>query len=92
MLGEGGELQARGDEPVAQVGLGEDEPARGAVERRLDAVEVVGGALGGAQLRPGDDRRVVAAHELLELGLGLAHVARREVGGLTADLDRLVCR
>ena len=90
MLGEGGELEAGRDEAVAQAGLGEDQPAGGAVQRRLDAVEVVRGALGGAELRPGDDGRVVAAHELLELGLGLAQVARREVGGLGADLDRLV--
>ena len=90
VLGERGELEAGRDEPVAQVGLGEDQALRAAVQRRPDPREVVRGALGGADLRPRDDRRVVGADELLELGLGLVQVARREVRRLGADLDRLV--
>ena len=65
-------------------------PVVRAVERRLDAGQVVGGALGGAALRPRDDGRVAGARELLQLGLGLLERARGEVGGLRADLDRLV--
>ena len=71
VLGEGGELEAGGDEAVAQVGLGEDQAGGAAVEVGLQAREVVGGALGGAALRPGDDGRVAGAGELLQLGLGL---------------------
>ena len=54
--------------------------------------EVVGGALAVAPARPGDDGLVVGADELLELGLGLLERARGEVGGLGAELDRLVAR
>ena len=67
VLGERGELEPRRDEAVAQAGLGEDQALARAVERGLDAVQVVRGALGGADLRPRDDRRVVGADELLEL-------------------------
>ena len=90
VFGERGELEAGRDEPVAQVGLGEDQARGAAVEGRPDPRQVVRGALGGADLRPGDDRRVVGADELLELGLGFVQVARREVRRLAADLDRLV--
>ncbi len=92
VLGEGGELEARGDEAVAEVGLGEDQPGRAAVEARLQARQVVGGPLGGATLRPGDDGGVAGAGELLQLRLGLLEAAGGEVGGLAADLGRLVGR
>ena len=71
VLGEGGELEGGRDEPVAQVGLGEDQAGGAAVQVGPQAREVVGGALGRASLRPGDDGRVAGAGELLELGLGL---------------------
>jgi hypothetical protein len=58
----------------------------------LHAAEVVGGALAGAGLRPGDDRPVARARELLELGLGLAQRAGGELGGLGAELERLGAR
>ena len=45
-----------------------------------------------AALRPGDDRPVAAADVLLQLRLGLAQRARGEVGGLGAELERLVAR
>ena len=90
VLGEGGELEGGRDEPVAQVGLGEDQAGGAAVQVGPQAREVVGGALGRASLRPGDDGRVAGAGELLELGLGLLERAGGEVGGLGADLGRLV--
>ena len=65
-------------------------PVRAAVEVGPQAREVVGGALGRASLRPGDDGRVPGAGELLQLGLGLPERAGGEVGGLGADLGRLV--
>ena len=78
VLGDHGELQRRGDEAVAQVGLGEDEVAGvSVVPRGPQALEVVGGALALAVLRPGDERRVAGARELLELGLGLASASAR---------------
>ena len=90
VLGDRRELQRRGDEAVAQVGLGEDEPAGvGGVPAGPQALQVVGGALALAALRPGDDRRVARARELLELRLGLVERARGELGGLGAELDRL---
>ena len=59
------------------------------VPRRPEALQVVGGALALAVLRPGDERRVAGARELLELGLGLLQRAGGELGGLGAELDRL---
>ena len=64
-------------------------PCVRAVPARLDAREVVRGALAAAAVRPGDERRVVGADELLQLGLGLAQPARGELGGLGAELERL---
>jgi hypothetical protein len=90
VLGEGREPEAGRDEAVAQVGLGEDQAAGAAVEVGLEAPEVVGGPLGCATLRPGDDGRIAGARELLELGFGLLQAAGGEVGGLGADLGRLV--
>ena len=99
MLGDHRELQAGGDEAVAQrrPGRSAASPRRvcGALpvsssQRRLQAREVVGGALALAAARPGDDGAVARAHELLELGLGLLQRARAEVGGLGAELERLV--
>ena len=94
VLGDDREAQAGGDEPVAEAGLGEAElrlRGAGAVDpRRAQAREVVGGALAVAPAGPRDDRLVVGADELLELRLGLLERPRREVGGLGAELDRLV--
>ena len=99
VLGQDGELQARRDEAVAQVDVREAQrvlviPADAAVAlaepRRLQPREVVGRALALAALRPRDDGAVARAHELLELGLGLLQRARREVGRLRAELQRLV--
>jgi hypothetical protein len=53
-------------------------------------VEVELRALGLAAARPGDDRAVARAHQLLELGLGLAQRAGGGVGALRAELVRLV--
>ena len=93
VLGDRGELQRRRDEAVAQVGLGEDERLGAAdVPARAQAIEVVGGALAAAALRPRDERRVARARELLELGLGLAQRARGELGRLGAELERLRAR
>ena len=82
--------------PSLQVRLREVElrPRRAvAVEPvRAHAREVVGGPLAVAPARPRDHRLVVGAHELLELGLGLLERAGGEVGGLGAELDRLVLR
>ena len=49
---------------------------------RLQAPEVVGGALAVALATPGDDGAVAAAHELLELALGLGE---RAGGGQVVD-------
>ena len=90
VLGDRGELQRRGDEAVAQVGLAEDEVAGVAVvPLHPQPLQVVGGALALAVLGPGDDGGVAGAGELLELGLGLGQRARGELGGLGAELDRL---
>src|SRR3954470_7636026 len=96
VLGDDREAQAGRDEAVAEVRLGEAElrlRGPGAVDPgRAHPREVVGGALAVSPPRPRDDRLVVAADELLELGLGLLERAGREVGGLGAELDRLVLR
>src|SRR4051794_11452204 len=96
VLGDDREAQAGSDEAVSQVGLREVElRTRRAVAVdpvRAQAREVVGGALAVALARPRDHRLVVGAHELLELGLGLLERAGGEVGGLRAELDRLVLR
>ena len=89
VLGDRGQPEARSDEAVAQARLLEDEPLLGPVPARLDAREVVGGALAPAAVRPGDERRVAGADELLELRLGLAEAAGGELGGLGAELERL---
>src|SRR5829696_7878887 len=89
VLGDRGELKAGSDEAVAQVGLLEDEALLGALPARLDAHEVVGGALAATAVRPGDERRVARAHELLELRLGLVQRARGELGRLGTELERL---
>ena len=77
------------DEAVAQVGLGEHEPAVLRLPARPQALQVVGGALALAALRPGDERRVARARELLELGLGLVERAGGELRRLGAELERL---
>src|SRR3954470_17241963 len=96
VLGDHREAQAGGDEAVSEVRLREVElrPGRAvAVDPvRAQAREVVGGALAVALARPRDDRLVVGADELLELGLGLLEASRGEVGSLSAELDRLVLR
>src|SRR3954454_8815388 len=96
VLGDDRQAQAGGDEPVPEVRLREVElRPSGAVAVdpvRAQAREVVGGALAVSLARPGDDGLVVGAHELLELGLGLLEGSRGEVGGLGAELDRLVLR
>jgi hypothetical protein len=91
VVGQHGELEARGDEAVAQAGLDEPQRAVG-VPRGLDPREVVAGALALGLRRPGDDRAVARPRELLELGLGLLEVARGGVGGLRAELELLVAR
>src|SRR4051794_18758482 len=88
VLGDRGELQRRRDEAVPEIGLGEHEAAV-AVPPGPEALEVVGGALALAALRPRDERRVARARELLELRLGLVERACGELGGLGAELDRL---
>ena len=91
-----GELEPGGDEAVAEIDLGEAQRVLDAGRiplpqpRRLQAREVVGRALALAALRPGHERAVAGAHELLELGLGLLERARGEVGRLRAELQRLV--
>src|SRR5215203_6159805 len=64
VLGDRRELQAGGDEAVAEAGLLEDEAFLRAVPARLDPGEVVGGALSPAAVRPRDQRRVAGADEL----------------------------
>ena len=83
------------EEALAQAGVGEQHARLGgrrlAVEEAgLHAREVELRALGLAAARPGDDRAVARAHELLELRLGLAQRARGGVGALGAELVRLV--
>ncbi len=83
--------------PSRRLGRGERQPRlarRGlAVEERgLDPVEVVGRALGLAAAAPGHDRAVARAHQLLQLGLGVAQRAGGGVGGLGAERVRLVAR
>src|SRR3954451_7002490 len=96
VLGDDRQAQAGGDDPVPEVRLREVElRPSGAVAVdpvRAQAREVVGGALAVALARPGHDGLVVGAHELLELGLGLLEGSRSEVGGLGAELDRLILR
>src|ERR671924_493301 len=58
----------------------------GRVPARLDALQVVRGALAAAAVRPGDERRVAGADQLLQLGLALVQGAGRELGGLGAEL------
>src|SRR5919198_863513 len=62
------------------------EPARRSVK------EAIGPGPGGRSARPRDERPVAGAHELLELGLGVAERARGRVGRLGAELVRLVVR
>ena len=96
VLGDHRELQLRRDEAVAQPGVGEAQRRGvGAVaapssQLRLQAPEVVGGALALAAAGQATTVAVARAHELLELGLGLLERARGDVGGLRAELDRLV--
>ncbi len=99
VLGEDRELQLRRDEALAQRRRGEaqrglEHLAAGvdvlAEPRRFHAPEVVGGALALAAAGERDDRAVAGAHELLELGLGLGQRARGGVGGLRAQLQRLI--
>ena len=75
--------------PSRRLASSKTRPALRAVPARLDAREVVGGALAAALVRPRDERRVVGADELLELRLGLAEAAGGELGGLRAELERL---
>ena len=97
VLGDDRELQAGGDEAVAQRGVGE---AAGRRLRRVVVVlqparlqprEVVGGALALAAARPRDDR-AVAASARASRARGSASLQRAggEVGGLGAELERLV--
>ncbi len=87
-------LQLRGDEPLAQACLREPQSLAETLvivdEPRPQAREVVGGALGLAAPVPGHHRRVAGAHELLQLRLRFVDRARRGVGGLRAELVRLV--
>ena len=88
--GKAASLRAGATNPSRRLASVKIRPVRAAVEVGPQAREVVGGALGRASLRPGDDGRVAGAGELLELGLGLPERAGGEVGGLGADLGRLV--
>ena len=95
MLGQDRELQLRGEEALAQHGVRERDARLGggrpAVEEVcVDPREVVARALGLAAPRPGHDRPVARAHQLLELGLRLAQRAGGRVGALGAELVRLV--
>ena len=100
MLGEHRQAEPGGDEAVAQRGRGEAQLLRlggaGALDRVLvlpagpQAREVVRRPLALAAAGPGHDRPVARAEELLELGLGLLERPGREVGGLGAELERLV--
>ena len=92
VLGDRGELQRRADEAVAEVGLREHEPAVLRLPARPQPLQVVGGALALAALRPRDERRVARARELLELRLGLVERAGGELGRLRAELERLRAR
>ena len=89
------QLQLGRDEAVAQARVGEAEPGllgrRPAVEEGgLEAVEVELGALRLPAPGPRHHRSVARTHQLLELGLRVAKRARRGVGGLGAELVRLV--
>ena len=73
------------------------ERQRGVLRRRqavqegcLHAREVEPRALGLAPARPRHEGPVARAHELLELGLGVAQRARGAVCGLGAELERLI--
>ena len=99
VLGEHGELQLRRHEALAQRRGGEAQRGLEHLARdvhllpqpaRFETAEVVGGALALAAAGEGDDGPVARAHEALELGLGLGERARGGVGGLRAQLDRLV--
>ena len=92
VLGDRRELQRRADEAVAEVGLGEHEPAVLRLPARPQPLQVVGGALALAALRPRDERRVARARELLELRLGLVERAGGELRRLRAELERLRAR
>ena len=92
VLGDRGERDRRADEAVAEVGLGEHEPAVLRLPARPQPLQVVGGALALAALRPRDERRVARARELLELRLGLVERAGGELGRLRAELERLRAR
>ena len=97
VLGQHRELQPGRDEAVAQARVGERE--RGVLGSGL-AVEEGGLHAGHVQLRalrlaaacPRHERAVAAAHELLELRLGVLQRAGGGVGGLRAELVRLVLR
>ena len=96
VLGQHRELEAGRDEALAQAGQREAELAfvhRRAIEpRRRAAGQVVGGALALAAARPRDHGAVARAHELVQLGLGLAQRARGRVRRLGVEAHRLVRR
>ena len=95
MLRHDRQLELRSHEAVAQGRVREQH--RG-IDRRgltveescLQASQVELGALALAATPPGDDGAVARAHELLQLGLGVAQRARRGVGALGTKLVRLV--
>ena len=97
VLGQHRKLELGRDEAVAQAGVGEGERgvlgSRLAVEEgRLHAGHVQLRALGLAAARPGHEGAVAAAHQLLELRLGVLERAGGGVRGLRAELVRLVLR
>ncbi len=102
MLGDHGELKARGHETLAQRGMGEPQRTLARELRRATGIvleprspqpsEVVGGALALAAPRVGNNGPICRAHVLLEGGLGLLHRSRADVGGLRAEFQRLAGR
>ena len=95
LLGDDREVELGRDEALGEPGLDEGEGARGlailvAEPVDLHPPEVVGEALPDPALGEGDDGPVTGAGQLLELGLGLLEAARGDVGGLGAELERLI--
>ena len=89
-----GDLQLGSNEALAHAGLLEPKALADLLvlgdEARPQPRQVVCGALGLAAPVPGHDRGVAGAHKLLQLRLGLRDGARGGVGGLRAELVRLV--
>ena len=78
--------------PSRRLASANTSPAVLRLPARPQPLQVVGGALALAALRPRDERRVARARELLELRLGLVERAGGELGRLRAELERLRAR